>query len=102
MKGSVLVQCLSSIRSFAKAEKNSTLLWQPLISVLDYIESLAESSVSLLDGDREDVFAGGLRLLKHVGFYDSTANYLLLETSPSEAYTKVMDGAKAKKYLGVN
>lgn len=99
MDGSVLLSCLSAIRSFAKAEKDSTLLWQPLIAVLDYITSLSESSVELLSGDNKDVFVGGLRLLKNVGFFDSTAKYLITETMPPESYKKAIENAKAKKFI---
>jgi len=99
MRGSTLLACLSSIRSFAKSEKNTTLLWQPLISVLEYITSMSESSVALLEGDKADVFVGGLRLLKNVGFYQSTTQYLLRETSPSEAYNRAIENAKTKKFL---
>jgi len=66
---------------------------------LDYITSLSESSVELLSGDRADVFVGGLRLLKNVGFYDSTARYLLLETTPPESYKKAIESAKARKFI---
>jgi len=99
MKGSVLLACLSSIRSFAKAEKNSILLWQPLIDVLQCVTSLCESSVALLGGDKADIFVGIKRLVKNVGFMHNTVSYLTNETTEPEAYKQALANARAKKYL---
>jgi len=99
MKGSVLLACLSSIRSFAKSEKNSALLWQPLIDILECFASLCESSVELLGGDRADLFVGVKRLVKNVGFMHSTVSYLTNETTEPEAYRRALEGARARKFI---
>jgi len=83
MKGSVLISCLSAIREFAQAEHKHACLYQPLVSILEYVKALTETSLMMLDGDGVDAFAGGIRLVKNVGFFLNTSSLLRTLTTAS-------------------
>jgi len=102
MRGSVLLECLSSIRSFAKAQINSTLIWQPLIDLLECFLALCKNSVDLLSGenaDKETVLVGVNRLCFHVGFMNTAISFLTEGTMDPEFYNAVVSSARAKKFL---
>ena len=102
MQGSVLLECLTAIREFVKAKQEGTCLFEPLISVLKYIQGMTQASVCLLTGDRADQIVGARRLMTNIGFIQNTSHQLRTLTVNAQAEQKrkkTIEAAKAKKMI---
>jgi len=95
MKGSALLQCLSSIRNFAKADQRALKLWQPLITVLEGVKELVETPLMLLEKDGTSVFIAGIRLVKTVQLFHGAVHYLRQETT-DQKYVAIQDKIKVQ------
>jgi hypothetical protein len=98
MKGSVLLECLSSIRNFVAAKQSALKLWQPLISVLEHVITNVDSSLLLLEKDPTSVYVAGIRLMKNVSLFHTCVGQLRDQTA-SENHKKLLAKVRTQYQL---
>merc|ERR1711915_342612 len=82
LRGTVLLDCLASIREMSNTNHHRATIFAPLSAALRSILSSAEANVLLMTGDRNDVYVAGKALLAQCGHYNTS--FLALQSGMME------------------
>ncbi|CAF3330369.1 unnamed protein product [Rotaria sp. Silwood2] len=95
--GNTLVQCLTDVRSLAKAINNGATAYTPLVGVLKAVRTSVDAQIELLKSkDPKDIFLAGNELLRQVeclGHYHTCATKCL---EPPQEYNNITIKEKLK------
>ncbi|XP_054152701.1 uncharacterized protein LOC128951478 [Oppia nitens] len=103
LQGNTLVDCLISVRTFAKAIKPGASAYSPLYSILTGIKSIVESYVDYLSmGTKKyEIFMAGEMLMRQVEFL-SQYNVMAIDIfAPSDQYKEQSKGLDSKMNLAI-
>ncbi|XP_054152702.1 uncharacterized protein LOC128951479 [Oppia nitens] len=103
LQGNTLVDCLISVRTFAKSIKPGASAYSPLYSILTGIKSIVESYVDYLSmGTKKyEIFMAGEMLMRQVEFL-SEYNVMAIDTfAPSDQYKEQSKGLDDKMNLAI-